>query len=122
MRCYLCDDNFYIKRGITDLFSSKKEYICNKCYKKYPINLSYEVIQLEKYNCIVLSIFNKKYNISYEPFYKEISTIFTSNLKKGYKTFLFEHIELSDYNLEILDGITKLAESNIIVICLSCRL
>ena len=60
MICRICGDIFYVRRGILDLFKSKEELICNKCYKKYPIHLSYEVCQLDKYNCVILPMFSKK--------------------------------------------------------------
>lgn len=121
MICRICGDIFYVRRGILDLFQSKEELICNKCYKKYPIHLSYEVCQLDKYNCVILPMFSKKYFIDYNLFIKEYSKIFIANYKReGFQIFFFNHLNLTDdYELEALDAITKLVKSNIIVLCFS---
>ena len=121
MICRICGDIFYVRRGILDLFKTKEELICNKCYKKYPIHLSYEVCQLDKYNCVILPMFSKKYFIDYNLFIKEYSKIFIANYKReGFQIFFFNHLNLTDdYELEALDAITKLVKSNIIVLCFS---
>ncbi|RIA75495.1 hypothetical protein EI71_01462 [Anaeroplasma bactoclasticum] len=121
MICRICGEIFYIKRGLLDLFKSKEEYICNKCYKKYPLHLRYEVCQLDKYNCVILPMFDKKYNIDYNAFIKEYSKIFIANLyREGFTLFFFNHIDLSiDDTLEALDAISKLVNSNLIILCLS---
>ena len=121
MICRICGDIFYVRRGILDLFKSKEELICNKCYKKYPIHLSYEVCQLDKYNCVILPMFSKKYFIDYNLFIKEYSKIFIANYKReGFQIFFFNYLNLTDdYELEALDAITKLVKSNIIVLCFS---
>ena len=123
MKCKLCDEVFYLPRSILELFNTKKEYICNRCYKKYPISLSYEAIQLDRYSCVILSIFPKRYNIDYNCFYKEYSKVFIANFRrKGFFTFFFDFVNLNDYTLEILDGLSKLVEQNIIIICLNMKI
>ena len=120
MRCVLCNDLFYVKRNILDLFKIDKEYICNKCYKKYPINLKFEAIQLDKYNCVILSMFNKKEYIEYNGFFKEYSKLFIANMhRNGFEALFFDHIKLDDDTLEILDAYSKLLRSNIIILCFS---
>lgn len=120
MRCRICNDFFYIRRGLLDLFKTKEEYICNKCYKAYPIHLSYEAIQLDKYNCVVLSMFSKKYKIDYNYFIKEYSKIFQANLnREGFHLLFFDHLDLDDYTLLLLDAISKLHSSNLIILCFS---
>lgn len=122
MKCKLCDQMFYIKRGILELFKTSKEYICNKCYKKYPIALSYEVIQLEKYHVILLSIFDRSHRIDYNVFYKEYSKVFISNYKRrGYKTLFIDYLSLSYDEFETLDFISKLLDSNIIIVALNVK-
>ncbi|MBQ9900471.1 MAG: hypothetical protein IJM36_05030 [Acholeplasmatales bacterium] len=120
MRCVICNDLFFIKRNILELFHTQKEYICNRCYKRYPINLRYEAIQLEKYNCVILSMFKKTERIEYNGFYKEYSKLFIANMhRKGFKALFFNHIRLNDETLEVFDAYSKLLRSDIIILCLS---
>ena len=120
MRCIICNDLFYIKRSLLKLFNTDKEYICNKCYKRYPIVLHYEAIQLEKYNCVVLAMFKKHERIEYNGFYKEYSKLFIANMhRKGFKALFLNHIKLDDDTIELFDAYSKLLRSNIIILCLS---
>ena len=122
MKCRICNNFFYIKRKILTLFSSNEEYICNSCYKKYPIALSYEAIALDRYHCLVLSIFKHHYRIDYNLFFKEYSKIYHACLKrKGYKVLFLDYIDLNDDTFEVLDCITKLIESNILVLTFYVR-
>ena len=121
MVCKICGDIFYIRRGLLDLFNTKEELICNKCYKKYPIHLCYEVCQLDKYNCVILPMFQKRYNIDYNAFIHEYGKIFLANYKReGFQLFFFNHLDLTnDFELEALDAISKLVNSNLIILCFS---
>ena len=118
MKCVYCNENFYVKRSILELFSSKKEYICDKCYKKYKMELSVENIQLDKYDCMVISMFKKRYYIDYNYFFKEYSKIIDTFIyKENYKLLFFDYLKLSDNVFETLDYISKLNKSNLIVFC-----
>ena len=118
MKCVYCNENFYVKRSILELFSSKKEYICDKCYKKYKMDLSVENIQLDKYDCMVISMFKKRYYIDYNYFFKEYSKIIDTFIyKENYKLLFFDYLKLSDNVFETLDYISKLNKSNLIIFC-----
>ena len=120
MKCILCNGFFYFKRSLLELFNEKEEYICPKCYKKYPIHLKLHPIQLEKYECVIVSMFDKKYYIDYNAFIKEYGQVFKANLKrKGFKLLFFNHLVLDEYTLEGLDAISKLLKSSIIIILFS---
>ena len=68
-------------------------------------------------------MFDKKYNIDYNLFYKEYSKVFLANYKRnGFKTFLVDYINLNDFTLEIIDGITKLVKCDIIIVCFNVKL
>ncbi len=122
MRCVICNDIFYIKRRLLELFNTEKVYICNKCYKKHPIDFKYEAIQLDKYECIILSMFKKRERIEYNGFFKEYSKVFIANMnRKNYHALFFDHIILNDNTLEILDSYSKLLQSNLIVLCFSMK-
>lgn len=122
MRCVICNDLFYIKRRILDLFSTKKEYVCNKCYKKYPISLGYEPIQLDKYKCVIVSMFDRKYKIEYNGFIQEYNKLFLANYnRKGYHAMFLDHIDLDDDFLEMMDMYSKLLKSNLAILCFSMK-
>ena len=119
MKCQICKKDYYIKRGFLDLFKEENTYICNSCYTKYKIELSYREFMLENYNCIVVSMFKKRYKIDYRAFCLEYSQIAKSLLKrKDYELIMLDFVDLS-YNLELLNMYANLLERNIIVLCYS---
>ena len=122
MRCVICNELFYIKRRILDLFKTEKEYVCNRCYKRYPINLNYEAIQLDKYKCVIISMFNKKNRIEYNGFVKEYSKLFISNMyRKGFHAIFLDHVILNDDFLEIMDMYSKLLKKNLAILCFTMK-
>jgi hypothetical protein len=122
MRCVICNELFYIRRNILDLFNTKKEYVCNRCYKKYPIVLNYEAIQLDKYKCVIISMFKKRNRIEYNGFVKEYTKLFISNMERtGYHAIFLDHIYLSDDFLEIMDMYSKLLNSNLAILTFTVK-
>lgn len=118
MRCKLCKDFFYFKRDLLTLFNEKEEYLCPRCYSRYPIKLNIYPIQLERYQCVIISIFDKKYFIDYNFFIKEYTKIFNANYKrKNFITLFFNEVTLDEYGIEALDAMSKMLCSNLIVIC-----
>lgn len=117
MKCQICKKEYYLKRGFLELFSQDNSYICNSCYNKYKIELSYQEFMLENYNCIVVSMFKKRYKIDYRAFALEYSQIArTLYKKKNYEVLLLDFVDLS-YNLELLNMYANLLKSNIIILC-----
>ena len=122
MKCVYCNNNFYIKRSILDLFKIEKEYICNRCYNNYPINFKLERIQLDIYECTLISLFDKKYYIDMNYYIKEYSKVFRTFFKKdNYKLLFFDEISLDDNSLEELDCMSKLFESNLIILVFNVK-
>ncbi len=120
MKCLICNQRFYIKRDFLNLFNTDILYICDRCYKKYPINLSYENILLEKYECHVVSMFKKRYFIDFNAYIIEYNKIFESLRKINKNPIIFlNHLRLDDTGLEELDAISKLFESDINILCFS---
>jgi hypothetical protein len=122
MICRNCGKRFYIKRSLHELFKRTEEYLCDKCYKKYPIELKITPLILEEYHCYILSMFSKKYYIDYNYFISEYSKIYFSSLnKKGYIILFFDYLYLSDNVIEILDLYSKLFNKNLYIITFNLR-
>ncbi len=121
MICKICGNKFFIKRGFKELLKTNHEQnICNKCLDKYGISLSFQKIVLENYDVMIVSMFKRKEKIDYNLFYDEYSKIFISlMMKKGYHVILEDHLYLDDYKIEEIDGISKMLESNLIILCLT---
>lgn len=122
MICRLCNNDFYIKKELHNLFFDKKEYICDSCYKKYPIELEITDFPLEDYHCVILSMFKKNYYIDYDFFINEYSKIFSSiMLRNGYMVLFFDNFILNDFTIETIDLYSKLFQKNIYIFCCYLR-
>ncbi|MBQ9449516.1 MAG: hypothetical protein IJU60_06565 [Acholeplasmatales bacterium] len=121
MICKICGNKFFIKRSFKELLKTNHEQnICNKCLDKYGISLSFQKIVLENYDVMIVSMFKRKEKIDYNLFYDEYSKIFISlMMKKEYHVILEDHLYLDDYKIEEIDGISKMLESNLIILCLT---
>ena len=60
-------------------------------------------------------------HIDFNAFIHEYTKIFIANYKRvGYELFFFNHVDLSnDDTLEVMDAISKLVRSDIIILCFS---
>ena len=122
MLCKNCGKNFYIKKSLHNLFERKYEYLCEKCYKKYPIELKLNSLILDEYHCYILSLFSKKYTVNYDYFVNEYSKIYWSLFsKKAYQILFFDYIYLTDNVIEILDFYSKLLRKNLYIITFYLR-
>ncbi len=121
MKCILCKKDFYERRTFINLFKEEKGYVCNRCYKKYPIELEYESFELENYNCLVVSMFKYNYKINYDAFIFEYQKIYKRLNELNDSTVLFfDYIDLN-YNLELINLYANLLENNIIILTFNMR-
>ena len=73
----------------------------------------YQMIKSQNY---LKTYFDRKYNIDYNVFYLEYSKIFKTYFeRKGYMTLFIDFIKFDDESLGVLDCISKLNESNLII-------
>lgn len=118
MICCKCKKLFFIKRSFLDLFNEKKEYLCNSCYKSYPIKLNLETLSLPEHNIVIISIFDKPYPIDYNWYQEEYSKIFEANyFRNGYITLFFDFLVFNNETIELLQTYCSLFLSNLIIIC-----
>ena len=123
MYCRNCGNYFYVKRKLLELFKSKKELLCDECYNKYPINIDINHLLLDKYHCIIISLFKQKYNLNFNCYIKEYSKILITNMyRKDYHLIFLDYVDLqNDYTLEVFDIFSKLHMKNLIVFCFFVR-
>ncbi len=116
--CMNCNNKFYIRRSILDLFNTKKEYLCMKCYKENPLNIKFEEIILDKYQLLIVSMFNNNFKIKdYNLYFNEYNKIFESLIQKeNYHLLFYDDIIINDDTIMEFDAISKAVESNIILL------
>ncbi|HBG32412.1 MAG TPA: hypothetical protein DEG42_03980 [Acholeplasmataceae bacterium] len=126
MLCELCGKKVKTKKSIFNLFEPEIHHLCEMCYRKYPLNMKYQVIPIEHgqihhylmnapiISSIAYMSFLKPYYQDYLLRYKnciflyfdEISDqdlIMMDYLKLGdlYVVSLYENIEKKEKNYEI---------------------
>ena len=121
MKCKICNERFFIKRSILNLFKEERAYICPACYKKYPITINYETIQLDIYKAMIISLFKTKSRIDYNYFFKEYSKVFLSLYNNGVKVIFLDDLKYTYDFYEYLDCISKIEKSDIVILCFSIK-
>jgi hypothetical protein len=126
MLCELCGKKVKTKKNVFNLFEPETHHLCEMCYRKYPLNMKYQVIPIENgemrhylmnapiANSIAYMSFLKPYYQHYLLRYKnciflyfdEISDqdlIMMDYLRLGdlYIVSLYENIEKKEKNYEI---------------------
>jgi len=124
MRCLICHKNFFIKRNIKDLLSEQKFLVCNECYKKYEINISFDVIPLNNYKLYIYSLFNKEYIFKSDPYIYEFSNLFNYVLtqSKDDNILVYKNIHLNDKKINQFKDISTLINNDLIIVCNSYTL
>ena len=124
MRCLICHKNFFIKRNIKDLLSEQKFLVCNECYKKYEINISFDVISLNNYKLYIYSLFNKEYIFKSDPYIYEFSKLFNYVLtqSKDDNILVYKNIHLNDKKINQFKDISTLINNDLIIVCNSYTL
>lgn len=118
MKCAICNRNFIINRKLNDLFKVKKFYVCDSCYKRYPIKINYNVIPLNKYNLRIYSLFDKFYYFSNDPFVLEFSHLLDYVIPLSNDNILiYNYLNITQKKLEIFEALSTLLESDLIIVC-----
>lgn len=119
MRCKICNKKFEIKKNFSNLLKVERYYICDTCYKKYPISLDMFTMPLSKGRILyVYTLFSEDKRIDTTAFIKEISMIykFCLNKYRGDIIILEESFKIDESGMYNFNVISKLLDKNIVVI------
>ncbi len=123
MKCLICNRNFTIKGKLRDLFKNNKFYVCDACYKRYPIKLNYNVIPLNNYNLKIYSLFDKYYYFANDPFVLEFSHLLEYVLSQNYQNVLiYNNLNINERKLYIFENLANLVEDDLIIVCDFCQI
>lgn len=119
MRCKICNKKFEMKRDFSNILEIQRYYICDTCYRKYPISLDMFTIPLSNGRILyIYTMFEQNYLIDTTPFIKELSILYKYCLNKYKKTLIFleNGFRIDDKTLFNYDTISKIEQKNIVVI------
>lgn len=118
MKCLVCGNEFNEKRYLSDLFRTKKFYICLKCMKENPIELNFDNIPLDDHMLEIVSLFKKDYHINYDGYMCEYNSIYEKLLetRKSELLIMSDSFTLSEENIEKYNYISKTLDKDIIVL------
>ncbi len=104
MKCLLCSNNIYSKVTWKRLFTSPKKLICDDCFFKYPIKVTYQEFPLDERMASWYSLFNRKYKFSQLPFAFELGKLFSFVLNREPGIILY----FDEFEYESLDTFSML--------------
>lgn len=118
MRCLICKRLISTNLTFSNFLKNQNDLICDACFKRYPLKISYAVIPIGK-NVHIFSLYPKKYQINENAFLIEYSKIF-EYMQKNFKNKLiipFNNFNLTKNRVYILEQISKLINDEIFIIC-----
>lgn len=119
MRCSICKRKFEIKRNFNNLLKIERYYICDSCYKKYPISLDMFTMPLSEGRTVyVYTLFSEDNRIDTTPFIKEFSFIYKYCMKKhtNTKIILEEQFKINDESMFYLNVLSSIEEKSVVII------
>ncbi|MCR5787093.1 MAG: hypothetical protein K6G28_05275 [Acholeplasmatales bacterium] len=119
MRCKICNKTFFVQRKLKNLLETQRYFICDDCYKKYKIDLEFNVIPLDDFDLIILSLFKEAYKFKGDPFIIEYSNLFNYAITH-YKDEIIiceKNIYIDDKKLELFNNISKISKTSLVLIC-----
>lgn len=117
MICKCCGRKFFIRRELLKLFAEQKAYLCDSCYRRYPLALRLQQIPLTQYHCYILTMFSEypRVNVNFYAFeYSRICRQFMG--RKNYFFLFLNSFSLSDEAIEVLDAISLLNRKNLFIL------
>ena len=118
LKCLVCGKEFNEKRYLTDLFRTKKYYICMKCIKEHPIELNYNNIPLDSHMLEIISLFKKEEYINYDGYFYEYSSIYQKllEIKKEEQLIMCDSFVLNEETIEKYNYISKTLDKDIVIL------
>ena len=118
LKCLVCGNEFNEKRYLSDLFRTKKYYICLKCMRKHPVELSFNNIPLDSHMLEIISLFNKEEYINYDGYIYEYSSIYQKLLetRKNEQLIMCDSFILNEETIEEYNYISKTLDKDIIIL------
>lgn len=119
MKCFICKKYFNYKKTFKNLFEIDKDIICEQCYKRYPINLDYSVVPLERHYLKIYSLHKIIFRINEHAYINEYSRIFNYlfDNKKRVPILLYNRFYLNESNIYKMELVSTLFESDVYIIC-----
>lgn len=119
VKCLICNNKFYIKRGIANLLSTKNFSICDSCYEKYKINITYDVIPLTNHKLYIYSLFDKEYFFKSDPFIIEFSRLVNYVITQTDEDniLIYKNIHITEFKLNQFSDLSDLINNDLYIVC-----
>ncbi|MFI3329661.1 MAG: hypothetical protein R3Y05_04115 [bacterium] len=116
MICLNCKERIIQKRNILNLFSLKKEYICNNCYKQIIFEPNEILLPINNYDLRIYYLLKETQNFKYDSLTKENTIIFKKLKQTNYFVITINRYYMSDTNYNLLEALANHLQQNIIVL------
>ena len=105
MKCLVCDKEFNEKRFLSDLFRTKKYYVCLNCLKNNPIDIQFNIVPLDNHMLEIVSLFPKDRHINYDGYIDEYSKVYQKLLetKKNEQVIMCDSFILNEKKMNIFN-------------------
>lgn len=116
MKCLNCNEKIIKIRNILNLFSLKKEYICDKCYKSIIFEPNEILLPINNYDLRIYYLLRESDKFKYACLTTENSLLYNQLKKTNYFIITMNRYYMSDSNYIFLESLANHLEKNIIVL------
>ena len=120
MKCLICQKVFSHPKTFSTFFNNKELYICDSCYKRYKIDLSYNVIPLSNKKMLhIYSLFPKSEFFKGDPFIEEFSKLYkyVYNINPKRHIIVEYNIFFTNEKIKIYEELSKLIDDDLYILC-----
>ncbi len=116
MKCLNCSTNIVIKRNLLNLFSLRKEYICNECYNKLNIDFNDIILPINNYDLRIYYLLTETNNFVYDSLTKENTQLYNKLKETNYFIISLNRYYMSQINYEYLEILANHLQKNITIL------
>ncbi len=115
MKCLNCNERIEIKRNILNLFSFKKEFICNNCFDKIEFSPNSIPLPINNYNLVVTYLVDDTDKFKYDSLILECSKIYSKLKSYNFLIITFNRFYLCEKSYILLEQLANHHKCNILV-------
>ena len=118
LKCLACGMEFIVKRTLKTLFDTKMYYCCDRCISRYSFKINHSYIPLDKYELIIISLFEKDHKVNYQAFTFEYGQIYKRlfELKKEHIIIMYDKVYLTSVFIRNFNEISTLLDKDIYIL------
>ncbi|MFI3251776.1 MAG: hypothetical protein R3Y60_01415 [bacterium] len=116
MKCLNCKGNIVIKRNLLNLFSLKKEYICDECFKNINFDFNEIILPVNYYYIRINYLIINDEKIIHDCLINEYSKIYNKLRQKNNLVLSYNKYYMSEQNYVFFEHLANHHKNNVVLL------